>query len=172
MQHYCENPGVSRPGLTAPPAPPCPPWWPVCDSQHPGLTGHPTGQPSTCSVSAFGLSSGKPESKATPSLRGGCMAGMGDRITAHLSSSRSTLCRRRPTTPAASTGSSETGRFPVVSAPLPSATLYCKQRATLNKALWCPVSGQGGGGRLLRFSRGKPSLDSVSSLSPVLKSSV
>ena len=58
----------------------------------------------------------------------------------------STPHRWHPT--ASATGaasSSETGRFPVVSAPLPLATLSCKQRATLNKALRCPISGLGGG---------------------------
>lgn len=95
----------------------------------------------------------------------------------------STPHRWHPT--ASATGaasSSETGRFPVVSAPLPLATLSCKQRATLNKALRCPISGLGGGeegrrrgGRQLHFSREKhrvpgPSLESASSLSLVLKS--
>lgn len=47
---------------------------------------------------------------------------------------------------ATSTASSETARFPVVSALLPSATLYCKQRATQKKAPWCPISGLGAGG--------------------------
>ena len=118
------------------------------DSQHSGLTGHPMGQPCTCSGFAFGRGSGKPEGEAISSLRGGCVAGKGNRIIPNRSSSRSTLRRPRPTASAASTASSETARFPVVSAPLPSATLYCKQRATSNKALRCPVSGRGGGGRL------------------------
>lgn len=126
----------------------------------------PRGQPSTCSALACRLSCGKPESEGINSLWGGRAAGKGRRL-----GSWRKLHHRHPATSAADEASSETGRFPVVSAPLPSATLYCKQRATLTKAPWCPVSGWEGGGRLLPCSRGKPSLDGISSLSPGLKGS-
>lgn len=92
-------------------------------------------RPPTCSGLAFRLGSGKPEHEAITRLRGGNRAMLG------LSNWTRTHHCRHPTTSA----SSETGRFPVVSAPFPSATLYCKQRATLNKAPRCPVSGWGGG---------------------------
>lgn len=73
---------------------------------------------------------------------------------------------RHPTTSATGTASSETGRFPVVSALLPSATLYCKQRAPLNKARGCPVSGRGREAGCLaapeRTLPGRPSQDGAS----------
>lgn len=66
----------------------------------------------------------------------------------------SSLHRRHPSTSATGAASSETGRFPVVSAPFPSATLYRKHRAPLTAARGVPFLA-GGGGRLPRCSGGK-----------------
>lgn len=106
------------------------------------------GQPPTCSGLAIRLGSREPESEAVGRLQGGWRQGK-ETEPSGVSGTPwecSTPHRWHPTASATSAASSsETGRFPVVSAPLPLATLSCKQRATLNKALRCPVSGLGGG---------------------------
>lgn len=151
MQRDFQSPGFSRPCCDDAPISPRPPWRrgrastgrPASDSQHTGLTGHSVGQPSTCSVLIFRLGCGKPESEASDRLRGGWAAAKENRVILSLGSLTRTLLGRHPTTSATGAASSETGRFPVVSAPFPSATLYCKQRATLKQARWCPVSCRG-----------------------------
>lgn len=127
---------------------------------------------------AFQLGCGKPDSEAIHRLQGG-WAGWAARKRGiigprQLGNSAPPPASRHPSTSATGAVSSETGRFPVVSAPFPSATLYCKHRAPLTEARGCPVSGRGRGqtASLLRRET-LPSRDppgSVASRSPVLKS--
>lgn len=117
---------------------------PASGRKNPGLPGHSTGWPSeTCPALARWLSCGGPRGRGS-SQPSRCLGGKegGENHPEPQQLDGTALCRL-PTTSATSRASSETGRFPVVAAPFPSATLYCKQRATLKKALRCPVSGGG-----------------------------
>lgn len=161
MQHDCENPVFARPRCGHAPVPtptlvrgPRPPQGGPPPTVHAlGLQAPPRHTLPPALFHHLDSAVGSQKARLAAAFMG-AGHGEGNGIVPSLSSSTRTLHCRHLTTSATSAASSETGRFPVVSAPFPSATLYCKHRATLNEARWCPISA-GGGGRLLCFSRGK-----------------